>query len=169
MNKFIQENRTLLLLLFLILVVVLIIVFKPKDKDGKDSYDVSKVKIITIDEAISLYGDIEPHIYIVCRDTCSNCQTFMPAVNKIIDKYHIDVYYIDLLKIDRTTPQYEIFKSLLNFQYEYENQKGTMDKFIGYTPMILISSNNDTIYGSLGSMTEDSFEVILKEYSIIKE
>ncbi len=169
MNKFIQENRTLLLLLFLILVVVLILVFKHKEAKTDPIYDLSKVKIIDIDTAISLYDDVEPHVYIIGRETCSACQTFMPAVNEIIDKHHITVYYLDLNSIDRTTPQYEIFKSLLNFNYEYDNKKGTMDTFIGYTPMILISSNHDTIYGSLGSMTPDVFEIILTEYGIIKE
>ena len=168
MSKFIQENRTLLLLIFAILVVVLIIIFKPKPKK-EDIYDLSKVKIITIDDAISLYNDIEPHVYIIGRDTCSASNTLMPAVNEIIDKYNIKVYYIDQTKIDKTSMQYAIFKKLLNKNYEYDNKKGTMADFLSYTPMIIISSNNDTIYGSVGSMTADVFEVILKEYSIIKE
>ena len=168
MNKFIQENKTLLLLVLLILVVVLILVFKKKEEPKKDDYDLSKVKIVTLDEVISLYDDVEPHVYIVARNTCSACQTFMPAVNEVIDKHHITVYYINLLDIDYDTPQYAIFKTLLNYNYEYQDKKGTMDNFMGYTPMILISSNHDTIYGSLGSMTADAFEVILKEYGIIK-
>lgn len=168
MNKFIQENRTTLLLVLLILVVVLLLVFKKKAEPEKDAYDLSKVKEVSLDEVISLYDDIEPHVYIVARNTCSACQTFLPAVNEVIDKHHITVYYIDLLKIDYDTPQYAIFKTLLNYEYEYQNKKGTMDNFMGYTPMILISSNHDTIYASLGSMTAEAFEIILEQYGIIK-
>ena len=167
MNKFIQENRTLLLLILLILVVVGIIIFKKKE-DKTPKYDLSKVKVITIDDAISLYNDVEPHIYIIGRESCSACNTFIPAVNEVIERYDAEVYYIDLEAIDRDTPQYTIFKTLLNYNYEFDNKKGTMDTFIGYTPMVLISSNNETIYGSLGSMSTTTFETILMEYGIIR-
>ena len=168
MVKFLKENIAIILLVITIIIVALIIVFKKNKEDKENVYDLTKVNIIDIKKATELYADIEPHFFIIARDTCTHCQTFMPAVNELIDKYKIDVYYIDLLKIDKQSEEYQEFTKLLNFRYEYDGKKGTMDTFIGYTPMILISSNNETIYGSLGSMSATALEPILREYSIIK-
>ena len=168
MSKFIQENRTILLLALLIIVVVLLLVFRKKYEPEIDPYDLSKVKVITIEEAIPLFDDIEPHVYIIGRNGCTLCETLMPAVNETIDKYHITVYYIDIQKEDKSTPQYSIFQYLLNYQYEYSGVKGRISEFLNHTPMIIISSNHDTIYGSIGSMTQEAFEIILKEYGIIR-
>lgn len=168
MIKFIKENIATILLVITIIIVAVIVVLKDKNEKEENTYDLSKVKIVDIKEATKLYADVEPHFFIIARDTCSACQSFLPAVNELIDKYKIEVYYIDLLKMDREGEDYEAFTKLLNYTYEYDGQVGTMDKFIGYTPMLLISSNNDTIYGSLGSMSTSALEPVLREYSIIK-
>ncbi len=168
MTKFLKENAAILLLVVTIIIVALIIAFKKNNEEKENVYDLTKVHIVDIKEATELYKDVEPHFFIVARDTCSVCQTFMPTVNELIDKYKIDVYYIDLLKIDKKSAEYQEFTKLLNYKYEYDGKVGTMDTFIGYTPMLLISSNNETIYGSLGSMSTSALEPVLKEYSIIK-
>ena len=168
MSKFIKENIATILLVLTIIIIATIVVVKNKNEKVENAYDLSKVKVIDIKKATELYADVEPHFFIIARESCSACQSFLPAVNELIDKYKIEVYYIDLLKIDREGEDYEAFTKLLNFTYEYDGKVGTMDKFIGYTPMILISSNNETIYGSLGSMSVSALEPVLKEYSIIK-
>ena len=126
MSKFIKENSAVLLLALLILVVVCIVIFKPKDKDDV-KYDLSKVKIIDVEQAVKLYADIEPHVYVIGREGCSACETFIPAVNELIDQYGIDIYYIDLLQMDRESEEYKQFISLLNYRTEYDGKKGTME------------------------------------------
>ena len=61
--------------------------------------------------------------------------------------------------------QEELLK-LLTYQVTYDNKQGALAMFMGYTPMIFISSNNETIYGTLGSYEKSAFEEILKEFII---
>ncbi len=168
MTKFFKENAAIILLVITIIIVALIVVFKNKDEKKSTGYDLSKMEVIDVAKATELYADVEPHFFIIARDTCSACQDFIPEVNEIIDEYKIKVYYINLLEIDRESEDYKKFAELLKYVYVYDDEIGTIASFIGYTPMLLISSNNETIWGSLGSMSASALEPVLKEYSIIK-
>ena len=80
MSKFLKENAPYLLVLLVVIVIALILIFKPKEKP-LEGYDLSKVKVIKIEEALELYKDVEPHVDIMGRSNCSACQSCLPAVS----------------------------------------------------------------------------------------
>ena len=76
-------------------------------------------KITTYDEIdyneySSLIEAKEDFVLYIGSATCSHCLSFKPTLEKIIEKYQLDVKYIDISKL--TDTEYEVLKNKTKLQ-----------------------------------------------------
>lgn len=57
-------------------------------------------KEVTYEEYRELVESNEKFVLFIGSATCSHCTTYKKTINRVIEDYHINVYYIDLSKLD---------------------------------------------------------------------
>lgn len=83
-------------ILILILVPLLLICGCSKKTYTEISYDDFKQKI----------DNKESFILFIGAESCAHCATYKPTLNSVINKYNVDVYYIDIDKLSSKESSY---------------------------------------------------------------
>ena len=167
MKNKLKELAPLILVLFTCLIVAIILINKPKEKVENLDYDTSFLSNIKVSDAIKEFKSSDIKIYIIGRSTCSISQKFLPILKEVVTEYKPKIYYIDLEAMLDDKNNLKKIKILLTFEYTYENKTQDMASYIGATPMVIISQNNKNIYGSLGYMSKNDFQNLLRSYELI--
>lgn len=169
-RNIIQENAPLILVIIATLVITMIIIFKPaiaSKKTETESYNLTNFNIVTTKETIKLFSEIKPQILIICRSTCSVCQSFIPTLNTINETYNIKMNYLDLELMDLDSKETKELKELLNYEYTLQEKTAPYSDFLGTTPMFIIIKNKEMVYGYIGSMDSSVVQVLLENYEVI--
>lgn len=59
-------------------------------------------KEITYKEYRELVESNKKFVLFIGSSTCSHCTTYKKTLNRVIEDYHINIYYIDLSKLEET-------------------------------------------------------------------
>ena len=81
------------------------------------SYDVSKMKEITVEEFESAIKDDDREVVYFGRKTCSHCVNFVPKLNQASEEYGYQTLYVDMDKVTEDE-YYKIFELLGDFASE---------------------------------------------------
>ena len=91
---------------------------------------------INYDGFIEKVENKESFILFVGSATCSHCDAFKKTINKIVKKYQVNIYYIDIHEF--TSEQLNKFKTYINFDstpttvFIYDGEeKTTYNRIIG--------------------------------------
>lgn len=107
---------------------------------------------IKYDEYIEKINNKETFALLMWQTGCTHCEVFEPKLNKVIEKYKIKMYSIDLSELDDT---------------EYAKIKNKT--FISGTPTTVYFKDGITQPLKLvGNKDEDDIIEFFKEYKIIK-
>lgn len=167
MKEKIKNWAPILLVLFTITIISLLLIFKDSKSAPNIDYDTSFLENITTAEAIEEFKSTQTKIYIIGRSTCSACQSFLPTLKDVVTKYNLKIYYLDLISMYKDEASLNQLKQLLDYKYTLENKTNKLSAYLGTTPMIIISQNNENIYGYLGTLTKEDLEKILRSYELI--
>lgn len=130
-----------------------------------DGYDVSKMKEVTGSEIASNTKGKNTVVYIG-RSSCSWCVKFVPILNQAIDKYDLDVLYVDIAKIIdfsaggvKDQKNYDAITKLDTVS----ELDGYMEENFGATPMTLIIKDGKIVAAETGYMESSALNSYLEK------
>ena len=74
----------------------------------------TSLKNISYDDLNDKMKNNETFVLYIGSATCSHCEEFKPTLEKVIKKYKLEVYYIDMSKV--SDEEYDSVKSKTNLQ-----------------------------------------------------
>ena len=98
----VKSKKEIIIISILAALVVIFIVAIFLNDSNKSKY----LADISYDELVEKINNSEDFILYIGRDGCSACEAFNPKFKKIINKYKITVYYIDLEKYTDDEKEY---------------------------------------------------------------
>lgn len=110
---------------------------------------------ITYDELNKLIDNKESFVLFIGSTTCTHCDAFKVTLNKVIEKYNVDVKYIDISKIDDDKV------STIQAKFPFTGTPTTVFVTKGH--------EKDTLNRIEGESTYSEVVKILKENGYIKE
>ncbi|MGN1337289.1 MAG: hypothetical protein ACI4WW_02315 [Candidatus Coprovivens sp.] len=166
MNK---EKVIAIALIILVTLIVSIIVIV-KDRTSNEELDTSLFNVKSISEVNELMKENKSYFIYIGRKDCSACKSFEPTIQYAMVDQNFPVMYIEINDIDVESEDFKTFTEVLSaYNYEYDGETKTFDKYLGMTPMIFISRNNEIIYGHLGKMSTEEIKTIAKEMELSYE
>lgn len=125
------------------------------DNDNPESKDTTTLKMITCSDYNNIINGKKANLVLFARPTCEYCNKFIPIIEEIVDKYNIEVNYLDIDTLSNKEA-FEFYKSsdLLNI-----NKFGT--------PMLAVIKNGKIKYHSTGYISKKEVINWLKVTNII--
>ena len=117
---------------------------------------ISTYKEINYNEFKEMINNKESFPLFVGSHECSHCDDFKKTVNRIVENYQIDIYYIDVANM--TTEEYNKFLTIVNFG--------------GSTPTTVFITDGEekTVYNRIiGALSYNKVVEKLKKIGYIKE
>ena len=115
----------------------------------------NKLHEITYDELVTkVKENKETFVLYVGSKTCSHCAEFKPKLEEVIDKYKLDVYYIDLANL--STSKYKAVMDKIN-------SEGTP------TTVYIVDGKTEDDPRIVGARDKETIIEFFKEIGYIKE
>ena len=131
-----NDNKINLIIVIVVIILVAGVAFLFMSKNLK----AEGVKDLNITEFKEKIDNKEKFILIVTQEGCTHCQSYIPTVRKIGNKYNITFYEMDEKKWSDDDTKY--FKSIANFDggtpttffFENGEEKSTTNRLVGNVP-----------------------------------
>ena len=113
------------------------------------------IQTVKVSEYLNIIKESGYHFMFVGSETCSWCQKFKPELEKVVEEYNLNAYYVDL----STVTQDEYNALVASNTYFTENQWGT--------PTSFIYKDGESLTVISGYKDAANITSILKEYKVI--
>lgn len=151
----------------------------PDQSNSADvDYDTSSMKEVEASDILDMFKDKKTHVLYIGRSTCGVCREILPNLNEAQDDFDYVTQYLDITKVDRDSSDWEKIEKLLdkkttlNIKKENGNSEPVTETYgyfvsnYGYTPTIIIISNNKMVAGHIGFFDLNSLKNWLQENGI---
>lgn len=119
-------------------------------------FNESMLKELDIKEVIEKVDNKDSFVLCISQTTCQHCAIYKPKLEKIAEKYNIEIFYIDIDKYEQD--EIDTFKKRISFD--------------GSTPVtaFIVDGNESSIASRLfGNVSNDKVINKLKTFEFIKE
>lgn len=173
MNKISKIFLGIIIALVVILFIVLFIFFNKE----KQTYDISFMKEVTINEALNLFESDNYHVIFIGREDCSVCEKMLPSIKNAQIEYNFVSLYIDITKVDRSSSKWQEFIGKLTMKSTQtlgETDEGEtvtesygyfLDEY-GFTPTVIVSKSGKQVAGFIGYKSEEELFSFIKSKGI---
>ena len=133
-------------------------------------YDVSMFNAVSVKDILKFLGtnNKETHVLYLGRSTCSACVAFLPNLQATQKEMNFTTDYLDITTVDTTSDDFKKFGELLSKEITQsingESQTGKISEFYGYTPMVIVVKNGESVDAIVGSYSKDNLQTFLKKY-----
>lgn len=134
---------------------------------NETNYDVSKFNELDINNVLSLFEQKDLAVIYMGRESCHFCVQYVPILNAVQEELGFKTYYLDTLKIDVTSENYDKFIAKLDKKYEMDGENKTLGEFYktyGYTPITIIIKNGKMIDGHIGYTEKNALKELVSKY-----
>ena len=144
-----------------------------------ESYDVSKMNEVDVDEALALFEEDGIHVMYIGRSGCTYCRQFVPVLNQVQEKLNFTTNYLNVdtfAKIwssNLTSEAKELKEKVQELTDKFtveasaNGETGKLgDLFIenGFTPVLIVIKDGKVVEGFFGYRDADNLTEILEEY-----
>jgi len=130
--------------------------------------EVAYKTLVTYDEFIGLAKAKKVAMFVFGRENCPYCNKFKPIYNEVAGEYNIDIYYVNILEIDR----YE-YDQIMNSGFKIpaecveDNREVSLNEMNG-VPLTIFTKDGKTIGCISGAANKERLLDKLKTVGMIK-
>ncbi len=127
------------------------------EEETSDEYDVSMFTEIDADKLVDLYNSKKLSVIYFGRPTCGFCVQFLPSLQKSVEEYDYELYYVDIDKVSDDDVE-KITKLDDFFEEKY-----------GETPTVVFVKNKKIVDNQVGAADYDTYADMLEDNGIDKK
>ena len=178
-----KSKVDIFLVIMTIATVLLLVIWIIKDLNPQDNieettvieqYGIDDFKKSTLADIQQLIKkDSLSFIYIGYKG-CGACDDFASTLSRVSQRYNMDVYYLDIKEIDKSSKEWKTFTEKLTKKVSISTKEDektythtkTIGKFLyenGYTPSFVVFKSNKFINGNIGGMEVEKLYEFLEE------
>ena len=186
------RNLTFIVILGFVILGILIIGLYFKDgvstnnnnlnngsNSSTESYDVSKMNEVDVDEALALFEEDGTHVMYIGRSGCTYCRQFVPVLNQVQEELNFTTNYLNVDTFSKiwstnlTSEAKELKEKVQELTDKFtveasaNGETGELgDLFIenGFTPVLIVIKDGKVVEGFFGYRDADNLTEILEEY-----
>ncbi len=121
------------------------------------------IKEISYNEYLDIAKQNKYSIILLTSPTCSHCVSYKPAVNYLVSEYHLDVYNVNLTKVE-----YDEYLALHDRFSAIKNQFGESGEPQIPTPTTIITKNDGEVASIIGDIGYNGLLRLLKNNKVIE-
>lgn len=137
------------------------------DSSIPDTYDVSKMKSVTIKEAEDLFSKKGTYILYIGREGCSYCRKTVPVLNEVQEELGYTTYYFDISTTSNYKTELKTLASKFTFETTANGTKGELGELFiskGWTPTIVVIKDGKNVDGFFGYKDKDYIKDLMRKY-----
>lgn len=156
-----------------VVVILLVVLIATRPSKGEKEYDVSSMKIVTVQEIKEMFDDKGTYVLMFGEKTCEVCQKLLPKMVEAQKELNYTTRYIDILSIDFETNSWKAVEKLLDMKSTQtisedgsgDTETNTYGYFLSnyaFAPTVVIIKDGKQVGGFIGGVAEEDLIPWLK-------